>query len=267
MSILESTLFQNSILAGILISVATGIIGTFVVTQKKVSIAGGIAHASYGGLGIALFLAISPIWGAMGFAILTAILIAAIIRQPGKRVDTLIGIIWSLGMAIGIIFVDLTKGYAVDLMSFLFGSIVAISAADLYMLVVANAIIAIVVLILFKDFLAYFFDPEFCLIMNRKNRILDYIFLILTALSIVVMIRLVGLILVIALLSISPTIAEFFTSRLKNIIKLSIVFNIFFITLGLFLSYYLNLTAGALIVLIAAIFYLLINFVWRLKKS
>ena len=144
--ILQYDFIQNALIAGILISIAAGIIGTLVVVNKITFLTGGIAHSAYGGIGIAIFLGIPVLFGATVFAVITAILIAIITLKNRTRIDAIIGMMWASGMAIGIIFVDLTPGYNVDLMSYLFGSIIAVSAEDIqYMTVLDIFIIGIVV--------------------------------------------------------------------------------------------------------------------------
>ncbi|MBU1119230.1 metal ABC transporter permease [Patescibacteria group bacterium] len=252
----EHTFMQYALLGGLLISIAAGIIGTLVVIQRRVFIAGGIAHSAYGGVGIAYFLGASPILGALFFSLGAGLFMGFIERRSRQRVDTIIGVMWALGMAIGILFIDLTKGYVVDLMSFLFGSIVAISPFDIALIVFVDLFVVFLVAVLYKDILAYSFDPEFSELMDRKSKVLLYIMMVLMSLAVVVMIRLVGVILVIALLTIPASIAEQFVQKLKPLMIVSILLSVLFITVGLVLSYYLNVTAGALIVLIAGAFYL-----------
>lgn len=138
---LQYDFIQNAIIAGILVSLAAGIIGSLVVVNKITFLAGGIAHSSYGGIGLAIFLGLPVLFGATVFAVVTAIIIAVITLQNRERIDAIIGIMWAFGMAIGIIFVDLTPGYNVDLMSYLFGSIIAVSSEDIIYLTILDIFI------------------------------------------------------------------------------------------------------------------------------
>lgn len=263
---LQHTFMQQALLAGLLISIAVGIIGSLIVVTRKVFIAGGIAHSAYGGIGIAHFLGVAPIAGALIFSAAAALIMGVFEKRSKQRADTIIGIIWAVGMAIGIIFIDLTKGYAVDLMSFLFGSIIAISQTDLIVMIAVNIIILTIIILFYKDILAQSFDPEFSALMNKKSKILPYIILLLTALTVVIMIRLVGLILIIALLTIPASIAEHYTTKLKNMMIAAIFLSAIFISLGLILAYYFNITAGALIVIICGIAYIASLLVRRLQR-
>ena len=145
LDILSYEFIQNAIIAGLLVSFAAGIIGSLIVVNRMVFLAGGIAHTSYGGIGIAVYFGLPIFLGASTFAVLAALLMAMITLNQRDKIDTFIGLIWAVGMAIGIIFVDLTPGYNVDLMSYLFGSILAVSTDDLtYMGVLLAIIITII---------------------------------------------------------------------------------------------------------------------------
>lgn len=253
--ILNQQFFENALMAGLLVSVAAGIIGSLVVVMRKVFIAGGIAHSAYGGVGLAHLLGVPPLIGGLVVSAIAAVIMGVMERRAKQRSDTVIGMVWAVGMAIGVIAIDLTKGYAVNLMSFLFGSIIAIASSDLLLMVIADIIIVATIGVLYNDLLAYAFDREFALLMNRKSRYCSFIFLILTSLTVVIMIRLVGLILVIALLTIPATIAERFTKKLKTMMLASIILNAVILTAGLFAATIANVSAGATIIVIAACSY------------
>ncbi|MBU1166920.1 metal ABC transporter permease [Patescibacteria group bacterium] len=267
LDILTQTFMQHALLGGLLISVAAGIIGSLVVIQRRVFIAGGIAHSAYGGVGLAYYLGFPPLIGALIVSVISGVLMGYLERHSKERSDTVIGVVWALGMAIGVIFVDLTKGYAIDLMSFLFGSIIAVSRMDLWLMAGVAVLVLLTVLLLFKNLLAYSFDPEFSVLMDKRNKWLLYLTLILVSLTVVVMIRMVGLILVIALLTIPASIAEKFTKKLSTMMGLAILLSAVFITSGLIASYFLNLTAGAMIVLIAGLTYFVIIGTRRLSNN
>jgi zinc transport system permease protein len=251
--ILSLTFMQNAILAGILISISAGIIGTLIVTNKISFLAGGIAHSSYGGIGIALYLGIPVLFGATVFAVITAIAIAYLTIYDRKRIDAVIGIMWSAGMAIGIIFVDLTPGYNVNLMSFLFGSILAVSYTDILYMVILDIVIVVLVTYYYKEFLTISYDSEFALLKGINVKLFYTLMLILAALTVVAAIQVVGLILVIALLTIPTFISEKFVKSLSQLMIYSIILSICFTLTGLFLSYFYDLSSGASIIIVAIV--------------
>lgn len=255
LEVFQSEFMRNALLAGLLASVACGIIGTLVVVNRIVFISGGIAHAAYGGIGLAFFLGISPLAGAAGFALLIAMIMSAVTLKNKQRADTVIGVLWAMGMALGIILIDLTSGYNVDLMSYLFGSILAVPRTDLFMMGVIDVAVFLIVWSLYNSFLAMSFDEEFARAMGVRVGVLYYVLLSMIALSVIMLIRLVGLILVIALLTIPPYIAEKFCRSLKGMMVVSVFLNCLFSLIGLWFSYILNLTSGAAIIMVASAFF------------
>jgi len=254
---LQYTFFQNALLAGILVSIACGIIGTFIVVNRLVFLSGGIAHAAYGGIGIAYFLNRDPVLGAVVFSMLSALGMGVVERKTRERADTIIGVMWAVGMALGIIFIDLSPGYKADLMSYLFGSILAVPAGDLWFMVILDLIIAVTVAILYKELVAISFDEEFATVENVPVTTIFFILFTLIALTVVITMRLIGLIMVIALLTIPPAIAGLFVKDLKGMMIAATILGIFFSTAGLFLSYTLNLTSGATIIILSGITYVI----------
>ena len=247
--------FQNAIIAGILISIISGIIGTFIVTNKLSGMTGGIAHSTYGGLGIAVFLGINPIYGAFIFSILTSMILVYLSLKEYSRIDSIVNILWAFGMAIGIIFIDLTPGYVVNITSFLFGSILSITKTNLIAILILDIFVALFTGLFFNQLIAISFDRSFSKISGINVNLFFTILMLFISISIVFLIQLVGLILVLALLTIPVLIAEKFSNNIKVIILLSIAISLFFNISGLLLSIYLNLTAGAVIILIAIIIY------------
>lgn len=251
----QSEFMRNALYAGLLTSIACGIIGTLVVVNRIVFISGGIAHAAYGGIGIAFFFNIPPLAGAAGFALVIAMIMSAVTLSNKQRADTVIGVLWAVGMALGIILIDLTSGYNVDLMSYLFGSILAVPRADLLMMGLIDVGVVVIVISLYNSFLAMSFDEEFSKAMGVRVNVLYYVLLGMIALSVIMLIRLVGLILVIALLTIPPFIAEKFCHSLKEMMAVSVLLNCIFSLAGLWFSYSFNLTSGAAIIMVAAVFF------------
>lgn len=253
--VFQSEFMRNALLAGLLTSIVCGIIGTLVVVNRIVFISGGIAHAAYGGIGLAFYFGIPPLIGAAGFSLLISVIMAAVTLRNKQRADTVIGVLWAVGMALGIILIDLTSGYNVDLMSFLFGSILAVPRSDILIMVLVDLCVVTTVWLLYNSFLAMSFDEEFAKARGVRVGLLYYILLGMIALSVIMLIRVVGLILVIALLTIPPFIAEKFCKSLKGMMLLSILLNSIFTLIGLWFSYILNLTSGASIIMVAATFF------------
>ena len=243
---------QHALIAGILVSFAAGIIGSLIVVNRMVFLAGGIAHASYGGIGLAVFFGLPIFLGASLFAVGAAMLIASLTLHKRHRIDTFIGLIWAVGMAIGVIFIDLTPGYNVDMMSYLFGSILAVSTEDLYFMAALLGIILFVMTFWYRDILAVSYDSEYAALRGVNVRFFYTLILILAALTVVVSIKVVGLILVIAMLTIPVYIAEKLSHSLFSMMFLSGFIATLFTLVGLWFSYTYNLTSGASIILISA---------------
>ncbi|KPL04283.1 MAG: hypothetical protein AMJ90_01495 [candidate division Zixibacteria bacterium SM23_73_2] len=262
--LLQYEFTRNAILAALLVSVACGIVGTFVVIKKMVFISGGISHAAFGGIGLGYLLGINPILAAIPFSLLTALGIGTISKTIKVAEDTAIGILWTLGMALGIVFVNLAPGYAPDLFSYLFGSILTVPSTDLILMLVLDFVIVTVVIFFFREFKAISFDEEFSTVIGVPARGLYLLLLCLVALSVVVMIRVVGVILVIALLTLPAAISRQYTYNIKKLMLLSSIVGAVLTIVGLLLSYLFDLASGATIVLVLVLCFL---FSWILKRS
>jgi len=251
--LLEYEFMQYALIAGLLSSVACGIIGVYVVVKRIVFISGGVAHASFGGIGLGYLVGgISPIVGAALFALASALGMGLVTRKTKLPEDTSIGIMWATGMALGIIFIGLSPGYAPDLFSYLFGNILLVSFSDLILMLVLDAIIVLIVVALYKEFLALSFDEEFGTVVGLPVEKLYLLLLCMVALTVVLLIRVVGIILVIALLTIPATLARQFTYDLRKMMFLAILFGMVFSIGGLWISYETDLASGATIVLLGA---------------
>ena len=253
LEVLQYEFIQNALIAGVLISIAAGIIGSLVVVNKITFLTGGIAHSSYGGIGLAIYLGIPVLFGATVFAVLTAVIIAIITLKNRTRIDAIIGMMWASGMAIGIIFVDLTPGYNVDLMSYLFGSIIAVSNDDLIYMTALDIFIVSTVVFFYKQILAVSYDSEFATLRGINVKFFYTLILILAALCVVAAIKAVGLILVIALLTIPTYLAESFASRLSTMMVISSILATIFTILGLVVSYIYDISSGASIIMVAVV--------------
>lgn len=258
----EYAFLQHAVISAVLVSIVSGIIGTIIMEKKMVMMSGGIAHTSFGGIGLGYFLGISPMIGALLFAVAASFGIATIQRKQQTNTDILIGLFWSIGMAAGIMFIAFTPGYPPDMSTYLFGDILTVGRSDLWMMLILDAIIIFFVFSLFNVFKAYLFDDEFASVQGVKTLWLEYLLFFLIALTIVVLIRVVGFILVIALLSSPTAVAKYFTNDLKKMMLLASSFSLLFSLVGLGLSYKLNVPSGASIILLSGLTYLIVS-VWK----
>jgi zinc transport system permease protein len=254
---LEHKFMQNAVLAGVLASVAFGLTGTFVYIKRIAGISGGIAHAILGGVGIAYYLQISPFFGAFAFAILSAFALGFVKLKARAHEDTMIAALWSIGMALGIVFMSLSPGYQVDLLTYLFGNILMISKTSLWLLLGLDVFIVAVVVVFFRQFVFICFDEEYARLRGIKVNTVYVLLLCLISLSIVILIQVVGLILVIALLTLPAAIASLFVSSIGKIMAFAVGLGFVFTQAGLVFSYYSNLPAGATIIIITGIGYLI----------
>ena len=264
---LQFEFMQNALLAGLLASIICGIMGTLVVVNRVVFLSGGIAHAAYGGIGLAFFMGWPFFVGAIGFTLIMALVMAAVTLKAKHRSDAMIGVLWAVGMAVGIILIDLTPGYNVDLMSYLFGSILSVPDSDIWMMLVVGLMIIAVVVYFYHDYLAMSYDEEFAQIRGVPVRALYFLLIGLLAVAIVLIIQVVGLILVIALLTIPPYIAEKYSKSLFVMMVFSSLLSVLFTVAGLWLSYAYNLTSGASIILVAGTGFLIFHAINSLRSK
>ena len=251
--------FINAIITALLASITCGIVGTYIVTRRIVFISGGITHASFGGIGLGYFLGINPIITASIFGVLSAMGIRILSVKSDVREDSTIGIFWAFGMAVGIIFIYLTPGYAPDLMTYLFGNILTVSQADMIYLLVLTIAVIVFFYIMFKEILFVAFDENFARTQNVKVDLINYILLAIIALTIVVNIRIVGIILVISLLTIPQATAGLLTKNFKKMIFLSIIIGFISSIGGLLISYDLNIPSGASIIFSSVILFSIVK--------
>jgi zinc transport system permease protein len=249
--VLQFEFMRNALAAGLLASLICGIMGSLVVVNRIVFLSGGIAHAAYGGIGLAFFFGWPYLSGTLAFSLAAAMVMAVISLRARHRADTVIGVLWAVGMATGIVLIDLTPGYNVDLMSYLFGSILTVPVSDLWiMLFLALGIVAVNVYF-YQDFLAMSYDEEFARVRGVAVAPLYFLLVAMLAVTVVLIIQVVGLILVIALLTIPTFIAEKYAPSLAKMMILASVLNMGFTLCGLWLAYRYNLTSGAAIILVA----------------
>ena len=254
-------LMQNALIASLFISIAVGIIGSFVLINRFNYLAASIAHGSYAGVGMAVYFGISILLGTTIAALFLALLLAFISFKYKSRKDTLIGVIWAVGMSIGIIFTDLSPGYNADLMSYLFGNILMVPNEDLYFMAAVDLLLIFFTLVLYNHILAISYDPDFAGLRGVRVKLLYTLLLLLIALTVVMSVRSIGLILVIALFTIPPFIAEKFTKNLQMMMMTSAFLSLIFCVAGLYISYFLDISATPAIILSASLLFFISFFV------
>ena len=247
--------FRNAFLAALVASITCGIIGTYIVSRRIVFISGGITHASFGGIGMGYYFGFDPILGAIAFGILSALGIEFFTKRADLREDSAIAMLWSLGMALGVIFIFLTPGYAPNLMSYLFGNILTVSKGDLIYLFILAVFVICFFLIFYRMIIFVSFDEEFALTNNAPVRLFNALLISLVALTIVLNIRVVGIILVMSLLTIPQAIANLFTKRFDVMIFYSILFGFLGSITGLTISYIYDIPSGAAIIFTLVVIY------------
>jgi zinc transport system permease protein len=264
---------QYALLAGVLAGVACGIVGTYVVVRRITYLAGGISHCVLGGIGAALYfqrvhgwLWLTPLVGAIIAALAAAMIIGLVSLRAKQREDTVIGALWAVGMAVGVLFIARTPGYSQDLMSYLFGNILMVSPGDLWLMAALDALVVVLGLVFYNQFLAVCFDEEFARVRGMRVEFYYLLLLGLTALTVVLLVTVVGIILVIALLTLPVAVAGHFARRLWQMMALATVFSILFTTAGLAISYKPDLPAGATIIVLAGAVYLVVVVLSRLLR-
>lgn len=256
---------QNAVLSCILASIVCGIIGVIVVEKKLLMMSGGIAHTAYGGVGLGYLAGFEPMLGAVLFALGAAFGVGYVKNKGGVQTDSIIALFWSLGMALGIAFIGLMPSYPPDMNSYLFGNILSVTRADIYMMVLLSTIVVCIISLLFNDWKAYLFDAQFATIIGIKTRFLEYLLLVLIALTVVVLIRVAGIILVLALLTAPAATAALLSQRLQTRMLYAVMLGIFFCFTGLWISYVYNIASGATIIMLAVAVYTVV-YIWHCTK-
>lgn len=260
------TFLSNALWAALLSSVACGLIGTYVVTRRLVFMSGGITHASFGGVGIAYYLGLNPVLGAFVFAIAAAFGIEWGNRRGGISEDTLTGALWALGMSIGILFVFLTPGYAPNLMGFLFGNLLLVSATDIGALVGLNALLLLFFGVGYRAILATAFDRDFAAAQGVPTVLINTVMLALLAAAIVLSITTMGIVLLLSLLTMPVVIARLFSQKFLGIAVIASISAFLAAFFGVYFSYRFNIPAGAISILGLTVCYLLIRLFLAVKS-
>jgi zinc transport system permease protein len=264
---------RYALITGLLASVACGVVGSFVTVRRIGSLAGAIAHSTLGGLGAAMYLnrnhgiPITPLQGAMAAALLAALIIGLMSIYGKQREDTVLNAVWAIGMALGIFFISRTRGYASDLMSYLFGNILMVRRVDMALIGVLDTVIVGTSLLFYNTLQALTFDEEFTRLRGVPTAFFYLLLLVLTALTIVLLVQIVGIVLVIALLTLPAATANLFSVRLWQMMLWAVVLCMLYTSAGLYLSYGPNLPAGPTIILCAGAAYLLVTATAALRRK
>lgn len=256
-ALLQHSFLQTALLAGVLASLGCGVMGSYVVVKRIGYMAGGISHSVLGGMGAALFFGFSPTLGALLAAIGAALAIGWIKLRWRAQEDTLIGALWAIGMSVGILFISRTPGYSTDLMSYLFGNILLVSVDQLWEMALLDALMITLVLAFYRQFLAISFDEEFARLRGVPVTAFYLLFLCLVAITVVMLVQVVGLVLVIALLTLPAAIAGHYVHTMGRMMLLASVLGALFTSAGIALSWQLDMPAGAIIILLAGVCFLL----------
>lgn len=246
--ILTYDFMQRALLASLLSGISCGIVGSYIVSRRMVFLSGGITHASFGGLGIALYGGFSPTLGAMLAAILSALGIEFASRRVKLREDSAIGIIWSLGMALGALFMSLRPGYASDLTSYLFGNILLVDRSDIALLALLTAIIVIGAITMLRRIMYITFDEDYARSQGMNVTLISYVMAVVVALAIVLSIKVMGIILLMSLLTLPTVIANTLTKDFSKIALLSAIIGVVGNIVGFVLSYNFDLPTGSCII-------------------
>ena len=267
MELLSYTFFQNALLGSLFTCIACGIIGTYIVSRRLVFISGGITHASFGGLGLGFYLGINPIISALCFSVLSAFGVEWISKKYDIREDSAIAAFWSLGMALGVLFMFMTRGYAPNLSAFLFGNILTVSFSDITIVSILAAVLFALFQLFRREILYVSFDSEFASTKRLPVKLIEYTMMCLVAVTIVLSIRLVGIMLLMSLLTLPQMTVNVFSSNFRTISFGSMLLGFAGCLAGLYLSYFLNVPSGAFIILTLVAFFMIAKAVHSFKKT
>ena len=266
MDLLQYGFVQHALLGSLLTAIACGIVGTYIVSRRLVFISGGITHASFGGLGLGFYLGMNPILMAMLFSVLSAFGVEWASKTQNVREDSAIAGIWSLGMALGVIFIFLTPGYAPNLSAYLFGNILTVSTGDIIWIAALALLLVILFSLFLREIVYVAFDRDFALTQGVPVKCIEYVIMCRIAVTIVLSIRLVGIMLLMSLLTLPQITVNLFTSDFKKIIFGSIAIGFLGCVFGLVLSYLLNVPSGAFIILVLVLFFLIVKAIKAVLK-
>ena len=264
---LQYAFFRNALIGIAIISVASAIIGTYIITRRLVAISGGITHACFGGLGLGYFLGVSPILMAAVFAVASSVGVEWMSGRFRVREDSAIAVIWALGMAVGVLFVFLTPGYVPELNSFLFGNILTISASDIAAFAIYTAVLVLFFAIFYRRIVACAFDSDFARVIHLPVRFITYSMTVLVAVCIVLTIRLVGIMLLMSMLSLPMMIAEIYFHRYRELMLASVAVSLCTCVAGLFIGALIDVPCSAVIVILMAALFLVLKTISLLRPG
>jgi zinc transport system permease protein len=252
-TLFELELFRNALWASLLASVLCGVVGTLVVLKRMVALSGGVAHGAFGGLGIAYHLGFEPRWGAMAVALLSAVGLGFVGDERARGQDAAIGVLWAVGMAVGLIFLHLTPGSAPNLMGFLFGNILLVTPADLRLAAFADFLLLLLLAVCGRELVTVAFDEEHARVQGLPTRLYSTLLLVLAAFSVIVLLQLVGIVLVVALFTLPPLVALRLFRSLRAVLLGAVGVGAFVTVGGLLVSFHLDLPSGPVTVLLGAL--------------
>ncbi len=258
--------FQHALFGSFLTAIACGIVGTYIVSRRLVFISGGITHASFGGLGLGFFLGINPILTAFIFSVLSAFGVEWASKKQDIREDSAIAGVWALGMALGVIFTFLTPGYAPNLSAYLFGNILTISMWDIFWIALLSILLTVFFLLFSREIVYVAFDRDFARTQGLPVRTIEYVMMFFIAATIVLSIRLIGIMLLMSLLTLPQITVNLLTSDFRKIVVGSILIGFAGCVAGLVCSYFLNVPSGAFIILVLVLFFLTIKTIKTYRK-
>lgn len=259
-AILNYAFMRNAVVAALLASIVTGVIGTVAIEKKLISMSGGIAHASFGGIGLGYLLGFEPIWGGLLFAVGASGIICKLPKNARLKADTMIGILWSFGMALGILFISLAPGYMPDMTSYLFGDILSVATGSITYMAGFTAAVVLLFVMLYNHLILYLFDEEYATARGINVKLMEWVVYIMIPVGIIVLVKVVGIILTIALMTTPVSIAKLYFKSFGKVVFFSMVFSFLFCMTGLVFAYYANIPSGVCIVIISTLAYLLLTF-------
>lgn len=247
--------FQNALLGCLLASILCAFVGTYIVTRRLVFISGGITHASFGGIGLGIYYGVNPILSALVFAVASAFGVQWMTISGRVREDSAIAMFWTLGMSIGIIFSFLTPGVVTDISSYIFGNVLTITAMDIWLLAVLTVITALLFIFYGRTIMLVAFDAEYARSLHIPVKAIEYVMMMMIAMTVVSTLRMVGIVLAISMLTIPQMTANALTRNFRMMIPLSALFALAYSITGLIVSYWLNVPSGACIIFVSILFY------------
>lgn len=266
LNILSYHFIQNALIAILLSSIVCGIIGTIIIEKKLILMSSSIAHTAYGGVGLGYLLNFNPLYGALGFSLVSAIAIAKVRRASMKHSEVVIALMWSVGMALGILFISFMNSYPPDMSSYLFGNILSVNTNDLIHMLILTVLVLLILIIFFQDFKIYLFDEEMAKINGLNTTFLEYTLLILISFSVIILLRVSGIIMLITMICAPSATAALISEKLKSRMIISIIFSLINSLVGLYLSYIFDIASGATIVLFSAFIYFILYIFTRNKN-